>query len=188
MIHRSGSLTFFSTTVSSLRRQLTPSRPTFSRHRPESRSRPRAAPHGRVEIDVRRAAALNLAIEGRRRQIDAGVDAAAAAETLQPQHLRAAGHDRIEIRRPRQEEVRAHHVAEHQQHLADHARLAHPPAEEVRVLLPRPAGRQPQPHVPLLQGDVRGKRIGVSEISAVELATESSLLPAISPDGYDTLC
>src|SRR5207248_9012877 len=112
------------------------------------RSRHRAGAAGvahlDVEIDVGRAAAMALAVEGGRRQVDAGIDAAASAEALEPQDSLVAGQHGIELGRPWQEEVSANDVAQHIEHLADHPRLSQPALEEVRLRVVRVARRERQ--------------------------------------------
>jgi hypothetical protein len=104
------------------------------------RGRPRSRPvvlqphqrraHRQVEVHVGRPAAAPFTVEAGGVEVDARIDAAAAAESLETQHRVVAGHDRIHLRRPRQEVVRAHDIEQGEKHIGDAARLFDAPLKK----------------------------------------------------------
>lgn len=95
---------------------------------------PKRRPHCLIEINVRRPAPTDVAIECLGRQIRSRVNAATTAEPLEPQHPFVARYDRIGDRRPRLEEMRSDHLRQHRKHPAKNLRLTNAPTKELRMI------------------------------------------------------
>ena len=119
-------------------------------------------PHAIVEIDIRGPLAAEIDIERLRLEVDAGVDAAATAESLEAEHAAAAGDNGIE--REGIEglvEAGANRVAQHGQHLPDNRR---PPQFAVKKQVIRravEARRHPDVHGRRCRLDGRLERVTI---------------------------